>query len=90
MYFEAAAAITTLVLLGQVLELRARSRTSSAIRALLKLVTAERAPVRGDGTESTFPSSTSRAEICCACAPAKKFPSMEWCSKARVRSTNRL
>ncbi len=36
-YFEAAAAITTLVLLGQVLELRARARTSSAIRALLSL-----------------------------------------------------
>lgn len=34
-YFEAAAVITTLVLLGQVLELRARSQTSSAIRALL-------------------------------------------------------
>ena len=36
-YFEAAAVITTLVLLGQVLELRAREKTSSAIRALLKL-----------------------------------------------------
>jgi P-type Cu+ transporter len=36
-YFEAAAVITTLVLLGQVLELRARSRTSSAIKALLNL-----------------------------------------------------
>ncbi len=36
-YFEAAAVVTTLVLLGQVLELRARAKTSSAIRALLKL-----------------------------------------------------
>jgi Cu+-exporting ATPase len=36
-YFEAAAAITTLVLLGQVMELRARSRTSAAIRALLDI-----------------------------------------------------
>src|SRR5258708_32956085 len=36
-YFEAAAVITALVLLGQVLELRARAKTSSAIRALLKL-----------------------------------------------------
>ena len=36
-YFEAAAVITVLVLLGQVLELRARSRTGSAIRALLDL-----------------------------------------------------
>src|SRR5438093_3158126 len=38
-YFEAAAVITTLVLLGQVLELRARERTSGAIRALLRLAT---------------------------------------------------
>src|SRR4030095_15346853 len=36
-YFEAAASITTLVLLGQVLELRARHRTAGAIRALLQL-----------------------------------------------------
>ena len=36
-YYEAAAAITTLVLLGQVMELRARSRTSAAIRAQLDL-----------------------------------------------------
>ena len=40
-YFEAAAAITTLVLLGQVLELRARSRTSAAIRSLLRLIAKE-------------------------------------------------
>src|SRR5207248_4486237 len=37
LYFEAAAAITTLVLLGQVLELKARQRTGTAIRALLDL-----------------------------------------------------
>jgi Cu+-exporting ATPase len=39
-YFEAAAVIIVLVLLGQVLELRARSRTGTAIRALLKLAPA--------------------------------------------------
>jgi P-type Cu+ transporter len=50
-YFEAAAAITTLVLLGQVLELRARSRTSAAIRALLQLSPKTARLVRGDGTE---------------------------------------
>ncbi len=50
-YFEAAAAITTLVLLGQVLELRARSRTSSAIRALLNLTPKFARLVRADGTE---------------------------------------
>jgi Cu+-exporting ATPase len=49
-YFEAAAAITTLVLLGQVMELRARSRTSAALRALLDLSpkTARRLSADGD------------------------------------------
>jgi Cu+-exporting ATPase len=54
-YFEAAAAITTLVLLGQVLELRARSRTSTAIRALLKLAPKSARLVRTDGTEIDVP-----------------------------------
>ncbi len=52
-YFEAAAVITTLVLLGQVLELRARNQTSSAIRELLELVPPEALRVREDGTEET-------------------------------------
>jgi P-type Cu+ transporter len=49
-YYEAAAAIVTLVLLGQVLELRARSRTGAAIRALLELApkTARRVDARGN------------------------------------------
>jgi P-type Cu+ transporter len=50
-YFEAAAAITTLVLLGQVLELRARSRTSSAIRALLDLSPKTARLLNPDGNE---------------------------------------
>jgi Cu+-exporting ATPase len=54
-YFEAAAAITALVLLGQVLELRARSRTSSAIRLLLKLSPRCARLVRNDGTELDVP-----------------------------------
>jgi Cu+-exporting ATPase len=54
-YFEAAAAITTLVLLGQVLELRARSRTSTAIRSLLKLSPKSARLVRADGTEIDVP-----------------------------------
>ncbi|MEO8344183.1 MAG: heavy metal translocating P-type ATPase [Betaproteobacteria bacterium] len=49
LYFEAAAVIVTLVLLGQVLELRARSRTNSAIRALLELAPANATRVRTDG-----------------------------------------
>ncbi len=54
-YFEAAAVITALVLLGQVLELRARSRTSAAIRALLKLSPKTARLVRADGTEIDIP-----------------------------------
>jgi Cu+-exporting ATPase len=50
-YYEAAAVITTLVLLGQVLELRARSRTSGAIRALLELTPPAANRIRTDGTE---------------------------------------
>jgi len=54
-YFEAAAVITTLVLLGQVLELRARSRTSQAIRQLLGLAPKTARLVRDDGTELDVP-----------------------------------
>ncbi|WP_416956706.1 heavy metal translocating P-type ATPase [Nocardioides sp. T5] len=50
-YFEAAAVITTLVLLGQVLELRAREATSGAIKALLDLSPKTARRVRDDGTE---------------------------------------
>jgi Cu+-exporting ATPase len=50
-YFEAAAVITTLVLLGQVLELRARAETGSAIRGLLALAPKTARVVRDDGSE---------------------------------------
>jgi Cu+-exporting ATPase len=50
-YFEAAAAITALVLLGQVMELRARSRTSAAIRALLDLAPKTARLISNDGSE---------------------------------------
>jgi len=54
-YFEAAAVITTLVLLGQMLELRARSRTSSAIKQLLGLAPKTARIVRDDGAEEDIP-----------------------------------
>ncbi len=50
-YFEAAAVITTLVLLGQVLELKARSQTSGAIRALLELAPPTARRIAEDGSE---------------------------------------
>jgi Cu+-exporting ATPase len=54
-YFEAAAVITTLVLLGQVLELRARHATSGAIRALLGLAPKTARRVRADGGDEDVP-----------------------------------
>ncbi len=54
-YFEAAAVITTLVLLGQVLELKARSQTSSAIRALLELAPPVAHRINADGSEEEVP-----------------------------------
>jgi Cu+-exporting ATPase len=54
-YYEAAAAIITLVLLGQVLELRARSRTSSAIRGLLDLSPKLARLLQPDGSEEDIP-----------------------------------
>ncbi|HYN14407.1 MAG TPA: heavy metal translocating P-type ATPase [Terriglobales bacterium] len=54
-YYEAAAAITVLVLLGQVLELRARSRTGAAIRALLDLAPKLARRLEADGTERDIP-----------------------------------
>ncbi|MDD5723400.1 MAG: heavy metal translocating P-type ATPase [Syntrophales bacterium] len=54
-YFESAAMITVLVLLGQILELRARSRTNTAIRMLLALAPNTARIVRSDGTEGDIP-----------------------------------
>ncbi len=54
-YFEAAAVITVLVLLGQVLELRAREQTGGAIRALLDLAPKTARRIRGDGTDEDVP-----------------------------------
>ncbi|MBP9663176.1 MAG: cadmium-translocating P-type ATPase [Pyrinomonadaceae bacterium] len=53
-YFEAAAVITTLVLLGQVLELRARSQTSSAIKELLRLAPETATVIHDDGSEEVI------------------------------------
>jgi P-type Cu+ transporter len=55
LYFEAAAVITTLVLLGQVLELRARSKTGNAIRALLGLAPKTAKKILADGSEEDIP-----------------------------------
>src|SRR5580704_12008979 len=73
-YFEAAAAITTLVLLGQVLELRARSRTSTAIRSLLKLSPKSARLVRANGTEIDVPVEHIAAGDLLRVRPGEKVP----------------
>jgi len=73
-YFEAAAAITTLVLLGQVLELRARSRTSAAIRSLLRLSPKNARLVRADGTELDVPLEQMQVGDLLRVRPGEKVP----------------
>ena len=73
-YFEAAAVITTLVLLGQVLELRARSVTGRAIRALLGLAPKTARVVRDDGSEEDIPLEHVRAGDLLRVRPGEKTP----------------
>jgi P-type Cu+ transporter len=73
-YFEAAAAIIALVLLGQVLELRARSRTSSAIRALLDLSPKMARIMRDDGSEFDIPLEQVKAGDKLRVRPGEKIP----------------
>jgi len=73
-YFEAAAAITTLVLLGQVMELRARSRTSAAIRALLDLSPKTARLISTDGSEKDIPLEQVKPGDRLRVRPGKKVP----------------
>src|SRR5579864_5661488 len=73
-YFEAAAAITTLVLLGQVMELRARSRTGAAIKALLGLAPKTARLIREDGSEVDVPLDQVKAGDRLRVRPGEKIP----------------
>jgi Cu+-exporting ATPase len=73
-YFEAAAVITTLVLLGQVLELRARRRTGAAIRALLGLAPKTARLIRADGTEVDVPLDEVKVGDRLRVRPGEKIP----------------
>src|SRR5271157_4627435 len=73
-YFEAAAAIVTLVLLGQVLELRARSRTSSAIRALLDLSPKMARLMSENGSERDIPLADVKPGDRLRVRPGEKIP----------------
>jgi Cu+-exporting ATPase len=73
-YFEAAASIVVLVLLGQVLELRARSQTSGAIRALLGLAPKTARRIGDDGHESDVPLDNVRPGDRLRVRPGEKVP----------------
>ena len=73
-YFEAAAVITALVLLGQVLELRARSRTNAAIQMLLSLAPNTAKIIREDGTEEDIPLEHVQVGDTLRVRPGEKIP----------------
>jgi Cu+-exporting ATPase len=73
-YFEAAAVIVTLILLGQVLELRARRHTSAAIRALLGLAPKTARRIREDGSEEDVPLDGVKAGERLRVRPGEKVP----------------
>ena len=88
-YFEPAAVIVALVLLGQVLELRARSQTSGAIRALLGLAPKTAKRLDDKGGEADVPLDQVQVGDRLRVRPEKRFPSMEWFWKATAQSMNR-
>ena len=73
-YFESAAAITTLVLLGQVLELRARRRTGAALRSLLELAPPTAHRLDADGAEHDVPLAAVAAGDRLRVRPGEKLP----------------
>lgn len=73
-YFESAAMIVTLILLGQVLELRARSKTGAALRALLGLAAKHARRIRDDGTEEDVPLAELESGDRLRVRPGEKIP----------------
>ena len=88
-YFEAAAVIIALVLLGQVLELRARSQTGGAIQALLGLAPKTARLVRDDGSEEDVPLEQVQVGDRLRVRPGEKVPVDGVSSKAQAPSTSR-
>lgn len=73
-YYEAAAVIVTLVLLGQVMELKARSKTSTAIRALLNLAPKSAWIIRNNGLEENIPLSLIKVNDTLRVKPGESIP----------------
>jgi Cu+-exporting ATPase len=74
LYFEAAAVITTIVLLGQILEQRAHARTDAAIRALMALAPRTARRIRADGREEDVPISDLMSGDLLRVRPGEKVP----------------
>jgi cation transport ATPase len=88
-YYEAAVVIISLTMLGQIIELKARSQTSAAIKALLGLAPKTARRINVDGSEEDVPLNHVHVEICCGSAPARKCLSTVWLSRAAALSMNR-
>lgn len=73
-YFEAAVVIITLTLFGQILELRARSRTSAAIQSLLRLAPKRARRIKADGTEQDVPLADVQAGDSLRVRPGERVP----------------
>ncbi|NIA04759.1 MAG: heavy metal translocating P-type ATPase, partial [Proteobacteria bacterium] len=73
-YFEAAAVIVTLILLGQVMELRARSQTGAAIKALLGLAPKTARKINEDGSEADIPLEHVKTGDILRVRPGEKVP----------------
>lgn len=73
-YFESAAVITVLVLLGQVLELKGRAQTGAAIRALLKLTPQQALKINKDQTEISVPVNTLQVDDLVRVKPGERIP----------------
>jgi P-type Cu+ transporter len=73
-YFEAASVIVTLILLGQVLELRARSRTSAAVQKLLEMAAPSARRIRNDGSDEDVPLDALRVGDRLRVRPGEKVP----------------
>ena len=88
-YFEVAAAIVTLILLGQVLELRARSQTGAALRKLLGLAATSARRLRDDDVEEDVPLEAVRGRRQATRPAGQKGPG-GWCRPRRIECGRRV
>ena len=86
LYFEAAAVITVLVLLGQVLELRARASTSEAIRALIALAPTSARRVRDNGSDEDVPLDAVAVGDRLRVRPGEKVPGRRRRDRGQIRN----